>query len=308
MNSLTFRLLEVYQQVVDSGSITAASSALGLSQPTVSLQLKKLSSLFNMVLLEQRHGRLEMTEAGKALYQCAQEVLSSQARLNSYMQALQGMEVGSLKVAVVTTAKYVIPPLLASFCDEHPGIDVTLKVGNRAQIIDRLKNNRDDIYIFSQPPKDLPIQAEPFMMNRLSVIAPPDYSGPDNCALTDLAEQRVLLREPGSGTRKLVDDYCQQHEVNLEKSMVIESNEAIRLSVATGLGIAIVSEQTLAHTPDHEVKLLNVKGFPIQNYWQAVTLTSRPESLAATAFKQFLRDHGDIANFRTQPITIGQKA
>ena len=72
MNSLTFRLLEVYQQVVDSGSITAASSALGLSQPTVSLQLKKLSSLFNMVLLEQKHGRLEMIEAGKALYQCAQ--------------------------------------------------------------------------------------------------------------------------------------------------------------------------------------------------------------------------------------------
>ena len=136
MNSLTFRLLEVYQQVVDSGSITAASSALGLSQPTVSLQLKKLSSLFNMVLLEQKHGRLEMTEAGKALYQCAQEVLSSQARLNSYMQALQGMEVGSLKVAVVTTAKYVIPPLLASFCDEHPGIDVTLKVMEKAGFVD----------------------------------------------------------------------------------------------------------------------------------------------------------------------------
>ncbi|WP_100642749.1 LysR family transcriptional regulator [Alteromonas facilis] len=294
MNSLTFRLLQVYQQVVDSGSITAASSALGLSQPTVSLQLKKLSSLFNMALLEQYHGRLHMTDAGKALYQCAQEVLSSQARLDSYMQALQGMEVGTLKIAVVTTAKYVVPPLLAEFCEQHPGIDVTLKVGNRAQIIERLQSNQDDIYIFSQPPADMAIHAEPFLMNRLSVIAPKTYTGPDNCNLSTLAEKRFLLREPGSGTRKLVDDYCQSHGITLKNPMVIESNEAIRLSVATGLGLAIISEQTLAHTPADDVKILHVTDFPLHNYWQAVTLNSRPESLAASGFKQFLREHGDI--------------
>lgn len=296
MNSLTFRLLQVYQQVVDSGSITAASTTLGLSQPTVSLQLKKLSSLFDMVLLEQQHGRLHMTEAGKALYQCAQEVLSSQARLNSYMQALQGMEVGTLKIAVVTTAKYVIPPLLAEFCDEHPGIDVTLKVGNRAQIIERLQNNQDDIYIFSQPPEELPINAEPFLLNRLSVIAPADYTGPNHCHMRDLLAQRFLLREPGSGTRKLLDDYCVHHDINLTNAMVIESNEAIRLAVATGLGIAVVSEQTLAHTPNNDIKLLDIDDFPLNNAWQAVTLTGRPESLAASGFKQFLREHGDIAN------------
>ncbi len=295
MNSLTFRLLQVYQQVVDSGSITAASTTLGLSQPTVSLQLKKLSSLFDMVLLEQQHGRLHMTEAGKAVYQCAQEVLTSQARLNSYIQALQGMEVGTLKIAVVTTAKYVIPPLLADFCNEHPGIEVTLKVGNRAQIIERLKNNQDDIYIFSQPPEDMPITAEAFLLNKLSVIAPHSYGGPDNCSLAGLSNQRVLLREPGSGTRKLVDEYCRLHSIEFGQPMVIESNEAIRLAVATGLGIAIISEHTLAHTPTDDVKLLNIEGFPLHNHWQAVTLNSRPESLAASGFKQFLREHGDVA-------------
>ncbi|WP_164084742.1 LysR family transcriptional regulator [Alteromonas flava] len=294
MNSLTFRLLQVYQQVVDSGSITAASTALGLSQPTVSLQLKKLASLFNMALLEQHQGRLKMTDAGKAVYQCAQEVLSSQARLDSYMQALQGMEVGSLKIAVVTTAKYVVPPLLAEFCQLHPGIDITLKVGNRAQIIERLQNNQDDIYIFSQPPRDMAIHVEPFLLNRLSVIAPKDYTGPNHCHLSELTNQRFLLREPGSGTRKLVDDYCQAQKIELNNVMVIESNEAIRLSVSTGLGIAIVSEQTLAHSPSDDLTFLQVNDFPLQNYWQAVTLNSRPESLAASGFKQFLREHGDI--------------
>ena len=296
MNSLTFRLLQVYQQVVDSGSITAASTALSLSQPTVSLQLKKLSTLFNMPLLEQQHGQLSMTEAGKAVYQCAQEVLSSQARLNSYIQALQGMEVGSLKLAVVTTAKYVIPALLGRFCEEHPGIDITLKVGNRAQIIERLKNNRDDIYIFSQPPNDMPIQSKPFLLNRLSVIAPPNFNGPDNCRLSDLTDYKFLLREQGSGTRKMVDDFCTTHQISFPKTMVIESNEAIRLSVTTGLGLAIVSEQTLAHTPSDDVKILNVEDFPLNSYWQAVTLNSRPESLAASAFKLFLTEHGDLSS------------
>jgi DNA-binding transcriptional LysR family regulator len=299
MNSLTFRLLQVYQQVVDSGSITAASASLELSQPTVSLQLKKLASLFNMPLLEQQHGRLQMTEAGKAVYQCAQEVLSSQARLNSYIQALQGMEVGTLKIAVVTTAKYLIPSLLGQFCKEHPGIDITLKVANRAQIIERLKSNRDDIYIFSQPPSDLPVESSPFLLNRLSVIAPADFDAPAKCHLRDLVEQKFLLREPGSGTRKMLDDYCTNHDIHFGNTMVIESNEAIRLSVATGLGLAIVSEQTLAHTSSDDLKILNVEDFPLRSYWQAVTLNSRPESLAAKSFKQFLTDHGDLSAMPT---------
>ncbi|MBT0586012.1 LysR family transcriptional regulator [Alteromonas oceanisediminis] len=294
MNSLTFRLLQVYQQVVDSGSITAASVTLSLSQPTVSLQLKKLASLFDMVLLEQHHGRLQMTDAGKAVYRCAQEVLSSQARLDSHMRALQGMEVGSLKIAVVTTAKYVVPTLLGQFCREHPGIDITLKVGNRAQIIERVKGNQDDIYIFSQPPKDLAISAKAFMLNKLCVIAPPGFDGPDNCSLGALSSYKFLLREEGSGTRKMIDDYCEKHDIVFKKVMVIESNEAIRLSVATGLGLAIVSEQTLQHMRSDDVKILNVSDFPLRSAWQIVTLDGRPESLAASAFSKFLLAHGDV--------------
>lgn len=298
MHSLTFRLLQVYQQVVDSGSVTAASTALSLSQPTVSLQLKKLTSLVNMPLLEQQQGQLAMTEAGKAMYQCAQEVLGSQSRLSSYIQALKGMEVGCLQLAVVSTAKYLIPTLLSKFCKQHPGIDVTLKVGNREQIIQRIKGNKDDIYICSQPPSDIPIQSHPFLLNRLSVIAPPTFDCPNRCRLEDLMEHKFLLREPGSGTRKMIDDFCAVHQISFNQSMVIESNEAIQLGVKTGLGLAIVSEQTLAHTPCGDVNILNVEDFPLHSYWQAVTLDSRPESVAATAFKLFLTNHADLSNAR----------
>ena len=124
MQSLTFRLLEVFQSIVDHGSITAASSALSLSQPTVSLQLKKLSGIVGMPLFEQTYGQLKMTEAGEAVYQCAQEVLGSQSRLESQVHALKGVEIGTLKLAVVTTAKYVVPPILSPFCKQHPNIEV----------------------------------------------------------------------------------------------------------------------------------------------------------------------------------------
>lgn len=284
MNTLTFRLLEVFQHVVDAGSVTAASVELALSQPTVSLQLKKLTAIVGMPLLEYSQGKANMTEAGVAVYRCAQEVLSSQDKLNSQIQALQGLEVGSLKLAVVTTAKYVIPPLLSPFCRAHPNIDVRFTVGNREKIVDRLKRNQDDLYIFTLPPDNPDLSCIPFKENRLQVIAPPDFDGPQDCDLKTLQSEKFLLREAGSGTRRAVDDYCNQHDIRFNNAMVIESNEAIRLAVSSGLGLAIVSEHTLAQVPKESVKVLTVKDFPLITHWQAVTVKSRPLSLAAQSF------------------------
>ncbi|WP_026376427.1 LysR family transcriptional regulator [Aestuariibacter salexigens] len=292
MNNLTFRLLEVFQHVADCGSVTAASEQLSLSQPTVSLQLKKLNTMCGLPLLETHQGQLHMTEAGRAVYRCAQDVLNAQAKLTSHIQALKGVEVGSLRLAVVTTAKYIIPPLLADFCKAHPGIDVHLKVGNRAQIIERLQQNRDDIYIFSHPPEALKVDVQRFMPNRLHVIASADYRGPDNCRLEDIIEYKFLLREPGSGTRLAVDEFCERHDIHMHNTMLIESNEAIKLAVASGLGLAILSEYTLAQSPDPRVKILHIDGFPLRSYWHAVTLSNRPLSLASQSFAKHLADYG----------------
>ncbi|WP_218352454.1 LysR family transcriptional regulator [Alteromonas lipotrueiana] len=288
MNNLTFRLLEVFQEVVDGGSVTAASHSLALSQPTVSLQLKKLSQIVGLPLLEHFGGKVHMTEAGEATYLCAQEVLTSQAKLSTHIQALQGIETGSLKLAAVTTAKYIIPPMLSAFCKAHPNIDVHFTIGNRQQIAARLKQNRDDIYIFSQPPEDESIQASAFLDNQLVVIAPPDYQGPDNCTLQDLLDEKFLLRENGSGTRKAIDEYCLKNNITFNDLMIIESNEAIRLSVASGLGLAILSKHTLAQAAPDNIRTLNVTDFPLRSSWYVVTRKSRPLSLTAHAFKTSL--------------------
>lgn len=285
---LTFRLLQVFRQVVDSGSITAASDQLALSQPTVSLQVKKLNRELGVSLFEIHLGKMFLTEAGQALYQCAQEVLSSQQKLVTKIESIRGVEVGSMKIAVVTTAKYIVPPLLAEFLRKHPNVDIQLKIGNRAQIVERLRQNMDDLYIFSHPPNDLNITCQRFDRNIINVIAPADYTGKDNCHLRDIADQQFLMREVGSGTQLASQQYCDKHDVRLTRTMLVESNEAIKISVASGIGLAILSEHTLAQFDDSQIKRLNIEDFPLHAYWQAVTSNSRPKSLVCDAFLAFL--------------------
>jgi DNA-binding transcriptional LysR family regulator len=290
MSMLTFRLLQVFRQIIDSGSVTAASEHLGLSQPTVSVQLKKISTEVGMPLVELSQGKMLLTEAGSAVYKCAQEILSSEQRLTTQIQALKGIETGLLKIAVVTTAKYVIPPILSRFCKAHPGVEVSFNIGNRAQIVERLKNNMDDLYIFSHPPKDADISTKAFQSNNLYVVAPNDYQGLDHCHLGDIAQHKFLQREIGSGTCYAIQKYCEKVGVNLSNTMTIESNEAIRISVAEGLGLAILSEHTLAQGNSGGMKILDIQDFPLHNFWHAVTNPNRPKSLVCEAFMQYLLD------------------
>lgn len=287
---LTFRLLQVFRQIIDSGSVTVASEQLGLSQPTVSVQLKKITTHVGMPLVEFNQGKMLLTQAGNAVYQCAQEVLSSEQRLKTQVQALKGVETGLLKIAVVTTAKYVIPPILSRFCKAHPGVEVNFNIGNRAQIVERLKNNKDDLYIFSHPPEDADICSRAFQSNNLHVVAPKDYQGRNNCHLKDIADHKFLLREVGSGTCFAVQNYCEQVGVKFSNTMIIQSNEAIRISVAEGLGLAILSEHTLSQGNIDGIKILDIDGFPLQNFWHAVTNPNRPKSLVCEAFMQYLLD------------------
>lgn len=296
MNALTFRLLEVFKQIVESGSITAASVALQLSQPTVSLQLKKLTEICGVTLLETHHGTVRLTDAGNAVYQCANDIMRSKLNLSTHIESLKAQHHGGFKLAVVTTAKYLIPPILKPFCIENPDINVQLKVGNTEQISQRLQDNKDDLYIFSEVPIMQNIIATAFMENHLTVIAPQEYSGPNHCHLKDLQHQKFLVREPGSATHQVLVKYCQQHQITLSNIMLIESNEAIHLAVASGLGIAVLSQHTLNQSAMGGIKELNIVDFPIINQLYTVTLKNRQQSVSSDKFKYHLVNHGRLTS------------
>ena len=199
----TFRQLRLFLALADQGSITAAARACHVTQPAVSIQLKELSETVGLPLYEQIGKRLYLTDAGERLAETARAMVQEWEAFQQQMDALKGLTRGRLRVAVVSTAKYFVPRILGSFCSAHPDIDIALEILNRDGVVQRLRENRDDLYIMSMPPADLELEQHAFLANPLVVIAPKGHplAGQPGIKLAQLAGERFILRERGSGTR-----------------------------------------------------------------------------------------------------------
>ena len=290
----TLRQLEILLAVQDQGSVKGAAERLHLTQPTVSMQMKKLADAIGMPLYDTQGRGRELSDAGKALAATAREVLDSFARLEMQLSDLRGLRAGILRLAVVTTSKYFIPHLLGPFCQRYPGVDIHFQVGNRRQIIDRLERGRDDLYVFSNPPEGMDIEMTDFMPNPLVDIAPEQHSLAQrkNLALEDLARHPFLMRETGSGTRHAIEQHLREHGVAMDVRMTIESNEAIKHSVMSGLGISILSAHTLSFGGRAGLAELKVKQLPIESHWYLVRPLNKRLSLIAETFLHYLRIEG----------------
>ncbi|MCO6413770.1 MAG: LysR family transcriptional regulator, partial [Thiogranum sp.] len=167
MRHTTFRQLEVFEAIARLGSFTRAAEELFLTQPTASMQIKKLTDAVGLPLFEQIGKRIYLTDAGKALQSTCREIFDALNNFEMLVSDMQGLRRGRLRLAVVTTAKYFAPRLLGPFCQLYPGIDVSLKVSNRERLLERLSDNRDDLYVLGQPPEGLDVVYEPFLPNPL---------------------------------------------------------------------------------------------------------------------------------------------
>ncbi len=301
----TLRQLEILLAVEEHGSVGRAAAHLHLTQPTVSMQLKKLADAIGMPLHEQRGGKREFTDAGRALAATAREVLDSFAQLDMQLSDLRGLKAGTLRLAVVTTSKYFIPHLLGPFCARYPDVDIHFKVGNRQQIIQRLEQGNDDLYVFSHPPDDIEIQVTDFLPNPLVAIAPEGHPlvRRKPVELSELASYPFLMREQGSGTRFAIENHLRQHGVSLNVRMTIESNEAIKHAVMSGLGISILSAHTLTFGGRAGLAEIRVKQLPIDSHWFLVRPVKKRLTLIAETFLQYLRTEGQqnvLAELRSE--------
>lgn len=286
---LSFRLLQVYVQVVRLGNISAAARALHLTQPTVSLQLKNLRDAIGDPLFETRDGLMQPTHVGAELYRAACDVLGRFEDFNGFLEEALGGQSGHIHIGVVTTAKYILPRILAAFYREYPRVSVTIHIGNRAHIIERLERQEDDLYLFSNPPRGSYVNACRILKNPLQMIAPLKHWAISRAALqfADLAHERFLIREPGSATRLLFEAWLSSNGVELASTMQIESNEAICLSVASGLGLSVISEHTLQEGRE-QVAILPLPNFPLESNWYLVSRRDRRSSHATEQLVQFM--------------------
>ncbi|NJL84551.1 MAG: LysR family transcriptional regulator [Chloroflexaceae bacterium] len=291
MIQATLHQLAVFEATARHGSFTRAAEELYITQPTVSSQIKQLSKALGLPLFEQLGKRLYLTEAGKELLAACQEVFGQLDRLEIKLADLKGTKQGKLQLSAITTTKYFIPRLLGAFCQKYPGIDVALKVANHQQIRERMQQNQDDLYICSQLPGEMDLQAAPFLDNPLVVVAPRQHplAGKGWIPLGKLNGETFIMREPGSGTRDAVEKLFGEHHIQVKVRLELGSNEAIKQAIAGGLGISVLSQHAL-HSQGlaEELAILNVEHFPLLRRWYVAYLGGKQLSAIAQAFLEFL--------------------
>jgi DNA-binding transcriptional LysR family regulator len=296
MRDLTLKHLKAVQAIISHGKIVNAAKALGLSPPAVTIQLQQAEEQVGLALFDRTSGGMRPTAAGLAVVDAAQAIEERLQLLQDQMDAIQGVRIGSLKLGVVSTAKYFAPRLMAAFMKDYPDLDMQLVVGNRADIITRLKNHEVDVAMMGRPPKDVPVRASAFGDHPLVIIASPEHplAAARDISKVRIAQENFLIREPGSGTRISLEIFLSELPGRLDDLGVeMGSNETIKQAVMAGLGIAFISAHTIAFEVETgRLVVLDVVGMPIRRQWFSVTRADRAISPIMVTFNDFLKRKG----------------
>ncbi|MFZ5573718.1 MAG: LysR substrate-binding domain-containing protein [Pseudomonadota bacterium] len=288
---ITLRQLQVFEAAARLGGYTRAAETLHLSQPAVSMQIRQLEEQAGMPLFDQIGKKIHLTDAGRALYRHAQDILAQVQEAQLELEEMRGVRRGQLNITIASTANYFAPKLLAAFCQRHPDVKVSLDVSNREHILALLNEADKDLAIMGRPPEASDLVAHPFMENPLVVIASPAHplARARRIPLARLAEESFISREAGSGTRMAAERFFGEAGAHLSTAMEMSSNEAIKQAVQAGLGLGVVS----IHTLEMELVLdrlviLDVEGFPIRRHWYVVHRQGKRFSAVAQAFLDFV--------------------
>lgn len=290
--NITFRQLRVFTEVAELGSMARAAETLHLTPPAVSMQIKEVESQVGLPLFD-RHGRtVSLSTAGEYFLVHAKRLLGALKEADDAMARLKRVERGLLTIGMVSTAKYFVPHLLARFHEDHPGIDVRLRVlGNREQLVAQMHTGEVDLTIMGRPPRELATRAEAFAPHPLVFVAPPGHPllARAQAPVAALAPYAFIAREHGSGTRSAMENFFAEHGFAPHISMEMSSNETIKQAVMAGLGVSFLS----LHTVGLEVKagllkVLDIAGTPVMRTWNVVHLGSKVLSPAAEAFRYYV--------------------
>ncbi|MBX9631694.1 MAG: LysR family transcriptional regulator [Burkholderiales bacterium] len=300
---VTFRQLRFFEAVARHQSVTRAATELHVTQPAVSMTLRELEDQIGVPLLDRQGRKLHLTEAGRELLHHARRADGLIQDIAASMNQLRGLERGVLRLAVVSTANYFLSGVLAGYSKQFPGVRVSLSVANRDAVLAALAENAAELAVTGQPPDGGEVVAQHFLDNPLVVIAAPEHplAGAGTIALERLEGEVLVVREQGSGTRAAMERHFAQHGLRVRTGCELASNEAVKQAVQAGIGLGVVSAQTLElELETRRLVVLPVAGFPILRRWYVVHRSERRLSPAAAALRSMLLA-GDPAGRSSRP-------
>ena len=294
LRHLSLRQLTVFLEASRQMNFARAAETLHLTQPAISMQIRQLESVVGLPLFERVGKKLALTQAGTLFRHHAARVIGELQDAEQALRSLKGLHSGQATVGLVSTAKYFAPKLLALFSERHPQIDIQFLVGNRETLINALRDNEIDFAVMGRPPDKLDAHAEAIAENPHVLVAHKAHRlvHAERFDFHELRNETFLMREPGSGTRLVMEAVFKQHLFTPARIMTIGSNEAVKQTVMAGMGVSLLSLHTLElELRTQEIGLLDVIGTPVMRNWHLVNMNAKHLSPAATAFREFLVEH-----------------
>ena len=286
----TLNQLEIFLRVAENGSVTKAAEILNLTQPAVSIQLKNFQAQFDIPLTEISGRKIYITDFGREIASAAATILNQVHAINYKTAAFKNQLTGRLKISVVSTGKYVMPYFLNDFLKLHPHV-----VTNKRTVIENLKQNEVDFSLVSILPQNMEVEKLDLLLNKLYLVY--DHTIEN---LTDKTEEELfenltlLLREEGSGTRQVMEEYIFRNQIKISKKIQLTSNEAVKQAIIAGMGSSILPLIGLKNELlNNDLQIIPIKNLPIKTMWSLIWLKNKKHSPVAMAYLDFLEKNKD---------------
>ena len=295
MRELTLRQLRALAAVAKHGSVTAAARQLHLTQPAVTLQIQNLQTQAGLPLIQRTSDGMLLTDAGRDVLALSERIEAAIRDCETSIEMMAGKTAGRISIGAVSTAKYFVPFMISGFSKLHPKVEITLSIGNRQDIGKALNGYDLDIAIMGRPPVDIDMNVHLIGDHPHVIIAPTSHplARKSRLTLADLVKETFLTREPGSGTRGLMEQLFETARVNPTIGMAMSSNETIKQAVIAGLGIAFISAHTVATELDERrLVTLDVVGLPVIRQWFVLARKDKVLLPPARAMLEFLSARG----------------
>lgn len=286
--------LRLIVEIERRGSVSGAARAVGIGQSSASEHVKLLEAAAGQRLVERNGRGSRLTEAGRILALRADQALAALATGEEEVQALAGLERGTIRIGASTTpGVYLLPDTLGCFRRDHPSVAVEVEIASSGEILDRLRAGHVQLAVVGESERDERFSLEPFLSDEIVGIARPGSLELEdgNVEAAALACETLLVREPRSSTRRFTQSALDRAGVRVARVWELDSNEAIKRAAREGLGIAFLSRYAVAEELERgELQRFRLAGHPrIERNLYVARLTRRPLSPSERGFVATLR-------------------